>query len=168
LQDRSRLLKQLEENTKVWRDQQAIFEAMVQGLVQRTSELEEELRQTQAELEDTKVLLRCAEQRADEMSASIDLTEATMEEAKDAIKGLKGELAAALTGLENAKNAKLALQARLKASEVRFVHDGIAPVVLGSGMVQRFDFVMSQFGDDSGTAGLLLQGPDITEVRLRS
>lgn len=122
VQDRSRLLKQLEGNTKTWQEQQAVFQSKVQALVDRTVELEEELRDTQSELEDTKVLLKCAEQQADEMSASIDLTEATMEEAKDAIKGLKGELAAALTGLENAQNSKLAMQARMKASEVCRAH----------------------------------------------
>jgi hypothetical protein len=62
----------------------------------------------------------CLEQHAKEMNASIDLTEATMEEAKDAFKGLKEELVAALTGLENAQNAKLVWQARVKASKVRF------------------------------------------------
>ena len=42
----------------------------------------------------------------------------SMEEAKAAMKAVKSELAATQTAFDDAQNAKLALQARLKAAEV--------------------------------------------------
>ena len=53
------------------------------------------------------------------MTASIDMTEASMEEAKEAMRALKADLKAANTALESAQDGKFAVQARLKASEVR-------------------------------------------------
>lgn len=121
LQERSRLLKQLEERTVAWQARQGEFEGRIEEATAKTGDLEAQLTDAQNELYDTKVLLECAEKREADMSASIDVTEATMEETKEAMKSLKADLKSARTALESAQNGKLAVQARLKASEVRLL-----------------------------------------------
>ena len=75
VQERSQLAQKLEAAEAARADIQARFDGQIDELTIAATTMEAQLKETQAELDDTRVLLKCAEQREADMSASIDLSE---------------------------------------------------------------------------------------------
>ena len=95
------------------------YNADMAALTSKAADFGTALQAAQNELDDTRVLLESAERREADMSASIDMSESTAEEAREALRAAKADLAASEAALQSVRDAKGALQAKLKAAEVR-------------------------------------------------
>jgi septal ring factor EnvC (AmiA/AmiB activator) len=121
LQGREALQRQLDQSEEQAANAAAAHEAECQRLQRHASKLEERLADVHTDLGVARLDLKTAQAQQQAMSASVDMVEGSLEEVQSALSAARTDLSATKAALNEVNNAKLALEARLKASEVRCV-----------------------------------------------
>jgi septal ring factor EnvC (AmiA/AmiB activator) len=86
---------------------------------ERAAQLEAQLADLQTELGAARLDLETAQAQQEAMSQSVDVVGGSLDEVQSALSMARSDLSATRAALGEMKNAKLTLEARLKASEVR-------------------------------------------------